>query len=377
MPFPDSVDVLTDGRVRLRPHTPDDIPRIVDQARDPESLRWTQVPRDYTEADARDFLTSIAEGWDRADGRGPKLWAIEENDDPTGSLCGTIDLRPLGAGRAEVGYGLHPDARRRGIMARAVRLVVRWWFDRGGKRVDWFAQRGNFASWTAARAAGFAPLATLPEHLPDGEGNLVDAWVGTIGRDDTGEPSAPWWHPPVLAGGGVRLRPWNDEDVAATEPHAHVRHHVPAHAIPTPDNFADWLLRRRELMAWGQAMHWCIADVDTDRPLGDVCLFGFADGGGSGELGYFLFPSAQGRGAASAASRLVADWALAPVAEAGMALRRLVANTAADNVASGHILTKAGFVEVGRDPQHQVLDDGSTVDGIRWARLGSPAGEAL
>ncbi|WP_392466693.1 hypothetical protein ACF3NS_13715 [Arsenicicoccus cauae] len=42
-----TVTELTDGVVLLRAHTEGDVPAIVEQCTDPESLRWTTVPRPY------------------------------------------------------------------------------------------------------------------------------------------------------------------------------------------------------------------------------------------------------------------------------------------------------------------------------------------
>ena len=110
MPFPACVPVLTDGHVRLRAHRPEDAERIVESANDPESMRWTTVPRPYPPVEAERFLGLIRAGWE--DAAGNRLWAIEEVDDTEGRLLGTIDIRPTVApGVAEVGFGLHPDAR--------------------------------------------------------------------------------------------------------------------------------------------------------------------------------------------------------------------------------------------------------------------------
>lgn len=118
MPFPDSVPILTDDVVRLRPHSENDAERIVEQCTDPESLRWTQVPRGYTLEMAHEWVTDIAKGWDED---GDRLWAIEEVADGEHRFLGSIDLRPRAAGRAEIGYGLHPEGRGRGLMARALK----------------------------------------------------------------------------------------------------------------------------------------------------------------------------------------------------------------------------------------------------------------
>lgn len=368
MPFPDSVPVLTDGVVRLRAHGEPDLDRIAEQSNDPASVRWTQVPRDYTVAMAREWIDAIATGWDEG---GDQLWAIEEVADPQGRFLGTIDLRPRAAGRAEIGYGLHPEARGRGFMARALKLVCQYWFDAGGKRVDWYAERGNFASWGPARAAGFEFLTTLPEHVAHGEGGLVDAWFATLGRDDPMEPRSAWITPPVLEADGIRVRPWRDSDGKDIEAPNHPSHWVPARAIPTTDSWDDWLVRRRLVMARGSSFNWCIADAETDAALGEVLVFvhdGAILDSDTAELGYYLYPSARGRGAAKAAARLAVQHAFASKDEGGAGLRRLVAETAADNAASNAVLESLGFTKWGHEAAAQA-PDGSVGPADHWEFL--------
>ncbi|KGN37069.1 GNAT family N-acetyltransferase [Knoellia aerolata] len=371
MPFPDSVPRLTDGVVRLRPHSPDDVDRIVEQCLDQASRRWTQVPRDYTADMAKEWLTTIAAGWDQADGDGGRLWALEEVADDAHRFLGTIDLRPRAGARAEIGYGLHPDGRGRGLMARALRLVDQWWFDQGGRRVDWYAEVGNFASWAVARAAGYEFVTTLPEHVTHGEGHLVDAWFASIGRDDPAAPRAAWLVPPVLEADGIRLRAWRDDDVASVEAPDHPPHFVPSRAIPTLESWDEWLARRRFSMARGIGLNWCIADADTDVALGEVLVFvhaGTLADGDTAELGYFLHPRARGRGAARTAARLAVGHAFAPAEQGGLGLRRLVAETASDNLASNTVLESAGFTRWGHEDQ-ATAPDGSVGPADHWELL--------
>lgn len=372
MPFPESVPTLTDGVVRLRAHSALDAERITQQCVDAESLRWTQVPRDYTVEMAQEWVGEIAKGWDEG---GDQLWAIEEvADDGTERahrFLGSIDLRPRATGRAEVGYGLHPEGRGRGLMARALRLICQYWFDGGGTRIDWYAERGNFASWGPARAAGFEFLTTLPEHVAHGDGGLVDAWFGTLGRDDAMEPRTAWITPPVLEADGIRLRPWRDSDGESTEEPNHPSHFVPAGAIPTPATWDDWLIRRRLVMARGTSFNWCIADAETDVALGEVLVFvhdGAILDSDTAELGYYLFPRARGRGAARTASRLAVGHAFASKDEGGMGLRRLMAETAADNAASNAILESVGFTKWGHEAAADA-PDGSIGPADHWELL--------
>lgn len=192
--FPDVVPVLQEGRVRLRAHRPEDRHAIVEQATDPASVEWTTTPRPYTDADAQSWIEHIESSWNSG---GIRYWAIEwTDDDDAPRFGGTIDLRPRGQGGAEVGFGLHPDARGRQIMSTALRLVCRWWFDQGGQRVTWWANAGNVASWRVAWACGFTWHGQVPGYLPHPEG-LKDAWLASVGRDDDlTRPVAPWTHDP-------------------------------------------------------------------------------------------------------------------------------------------------------------------------------------
>ena len=132
-----------------------------------------------------------------------------------------------------------------------------------------------------------------------------------------------------------------------------------------------WLLRRRESVALGTGVVWCVAEAGTDDPLGEVLVFtrdGHLVEGGTAEIGYTVRPSARGRGVAVRATRAAADHALRPRANGGLGLRRLVAETAEDNVASNRILEAAGFTQWGREAAADA-PDGSVGPALHWERL--------
>ncbi|XVX19284.1 GNAT family N-acetyltransferase [Actinomycetota bacterium] len=369
--YPACVPELVDGRVRLRAHRPEDAARIVEQSRDPLSAEWTTVPIPYGDKDAHDFLGLIRDAWQSDEGH--RYWAIEW-DDPDGGprYVGTIDLRPKGRTHtAEVGFGLHPDARGHGVMASALRLVCRWWFAHDGERVYWYANAGNIASWRVAWACGFRWHTGLPDFL-DHRCAAVGAWVASVGRDDDLErPAAPWLDPPTLERDGVRLRAWAETDIGDTEADPDLpSHFIPPGAMPSPTTFPGWLDQRRMAMARGLALHWCIADAVTDRALGGAVVILADQAEGSAELGYQLFRAARGRGAATIAARLASEYALRPEAEGGMGLRRLVALTVGDNSASARVLERVGFSQWGREPGCCLRADGSADDALHWV-LGS------
>jgi hypothetical protein len=114
---PTTAPTLTDGVVTLRAHRPDDVPRMVEQCRDPMSIAWTTVPVPYAESDAEEYgLQVLPAGW--ADGT---EWAFAVELE--GRYAGTVSLRDEGPGRAEIAYGSHPDVRGTGAVLRALRLL--------------------------------------------------------------------------------------------------------------------------------------------------------------------------------------------------------------------------------------------------------------
>jgi len=368
---------LTDGVVILRAHTVLDADAIVTQCLDAQSQRWTTVPRGYTRDHALAWVEANAAAW--SEPRGTRSWAIEWVDGGRRRFAGTIDLRPgASVTVAELGFGLHPDARGHGVMSRAVRLVCRYGFDTGGwgrplSRIHWRAIAGNWGSRRTVWACGFTMHGTIPESHPDPEGGptALDTWTGSVWAGDTLRPATPWYAAPVTEADGIRLRPWRAGDVEAIEPRdGDPAHWMPGRSVLRRETFATWRHQREERMAEGCAVEWCVADAQTDRALGGVVLFSRQGPiGDVAELGYQLFPSARGRGVASRAARLAVAHGLRPVAEGGLGLRRLVAETAADNAASNGVLRGCGFEEFGREHAVDELADGSWGDGLHWELL--------
>lgn len=368
------VPVLTDGVVTLRPHSLDDADAIVEQSSDPESVRWTTVPRPYSRDDAVWYVNRNLEDW--TDPTAARHWAIEWTDSlGRVRFGGSIDLRPgAAASVGEVGFGLHPAARGHGIMSRAVRLVVEHAFSTPVwgvpvTRLHWRAVVGNWGSRRVAWAAGFTFHGTIPESHPDPMGGTtaLDTWTASITPGDPRSAGTAWLAAATIEGERVRLRPWRLDDVDAIEPRDDPSHWMPARSILRPDTFATWVHNRQERMAEGTGIDWCVADLETDRALGSVTVF--SRGGpitDTAELGYQFFPSARGRGAAKEAAHLAAGHALASTAEGGLGVRRLVAETAADNEASNAVLRSVGFVEFGREHAVDRLADGSWGDGLHW-----------
>ena len=372
------VPILSDGVVTLRGHTPVDAPAITEQCNDPEMRRWTTVPREYTRDQAMVRVEQVLAQW--ADPNGPRSWAIEFDHDGSASYGGSIDLRPGEAPTtASLGFGLHPSARGRGLMARAVRLVAQHAFtaepwSRPVTRLHWRAVVGNWGSRRVAWATGFTFHGALPEthvNTADPAGPALDCWHASLRPSDPVTPQTPWFTPNVLEENGIRLRPWRANDVDAIEPRDDDPvHWMPARGILRRETIPTALIQNAERMAGGLAVQWCVADAVTDRALGGMGLF--SRGGPIGdvaELGYQLFPSARGRGAAKTGARLAIGHALTPTEQGGLGVRRLVAETAADNAASNRVLEANGFVVFGREHVVDELADGGWGDGLHWELL--------
>ncbi len=375
------VPTLADGVVTLRSHRLDDVDAIVEQSSDAESQRWTTLPREYARTDAVAFVERNLKAWRSADGK--RSWAVEWVDDGgTPRFGGTIDLSPMGVPTGgELGFGLHPEARGRGVMARAIRVVAAYAFETGGwgrplHRVHWRAIVGNWASRRAAWAAGFTFHGTIPESHPDpgDPSRALDTWTGSIGAGDPMVPQAPWFTPTPMDSDGIRLRAWRPDDIDAIERRDDdPAHWMPSRSVLSRDTFERWRHDRDERMAAGTAIDWCVADAVTDRALGGVTLFSRSGPitGDTAELGYQLFPSARGRGVAKAAARLTIAHAFRSRDDGGLGLRRLIAETAADNEASNRVLGSNGFVAFGREHAVDPMPDGSYGDGFHWELIGS------
>ena len=370
--FPDVVPVLSDGVVTLRAHSPADLDAVVEQARDAEMVRWTTVPSPYDRTDAEEFLAMVASGWE--DPGGNRYWAVEvAGADGQPRFAGTIDYRPHGGGTAEVGFGLHPWARGRGHMARALRLVVDHAFAHGVEAMHWRAAVGNWASRHTAWSCGFRVEGTVRGLLPGRDGQPYDAWVASLRADDPREPATPWWSAPVLEGGGLRLRPWRDSDIPreGQGPDAASLTFMPAGAHPTRESYPAWLERTRRMSADGVALYWCVADAATDEALGDAQLFNFDNGTDSrdAELGYWLHPGGRGRGVMATAIPLVLDHAFAAVDAGGLGLERVHASTSPENWASQRVLRDAGFRLTGVETDSWRAPDGSLQGGHHFELL--------
>jgi ribosomal-protein-alanine N-acetyltransferase len=356
MKWPLNVPVLDDGVVTLRAHTPTDTDALVEMANDPEMQRWTSIPIPSTREMSEQYaFTVIPRGWDEGTHRG---WAIEVD----GRFAGNIDIRH--APIADIGFALHPRARGRGVMARAVRLAVNWALSEGGVEiVHWRSHVGNEASLRVAHQTGFSLHGLIPGMLHE-RGRVIDAWTGSIRFGDSPLPRTRWAEPTVLESERVRLRPFVEADVPRvvevwSDPVT--RHYLAGLPDPyTPAIARSYLADCVWQAATGAKATWAVADRETDELLGNIAVMDMLGvNPTSGEIGYWMHPAARGRGIMTEAVRITVRHALDPD---GLDRRRLALYAAAGNAASNAIALAAGFTPYGTQHAAERLGDGSFDD---------------
>ncbi len=350
---PDVVPMLTDDVVTLRAMTDDDLPAVVEQSQDPDTVRWTTVPTPYGPEDAAAYFDLVRQGWQ--DGS-RSTWVVEHD----GDFAGLVGHRPRGAGRVEISFAAHPKHRGQGLITRAVRLVCEQAFSTGAEVVLWHAHVGNFGSRRVAWRNGFRIGGSL-RRTHEQRGALVDAWAGSLVKGDPMEPVHPWRVPPTLEGDGVRLRAFRSTD-ALEMPEAldETAAQFMTRAMPTRETFGEWLLTRTSRSADGETVMWAVTDPATDVVLGGLQVFrlGSPLTVGSGMVSYWLLESERGRGVMARALDAATECSFSPVERGGLGLHRLEAGCASDNLASVRVLRRAGFHQIGTEREALALAGG-------------------
>lgn len=163
---------LVDGATLLRPWRDSDLRAVAEACRDPEIARWTSVPDNYSEADARAFLLYR---YDALLAGTTAPFAVVSSSD---QLLGSIALMRIDwqHHRAEAGYWLARWGRGQGHATRALRMISDWGFEtlRLG-RIGLYAATGNAASQRVAERAGFVREGTLRAYMrgKDGQQDMV------------------------------------------------------------------------------------------------------------------------------------------------------------------------------------------------------------
>jgi RimJ/RimL family protein N-acetyltransferase len=171
-PWLDPVEIRGRG-VRLRGFRDSDVGRIVEACSDARTSYWlVSMPHPYRADNALAYLEATAEMAARGTGL---AWCIA---DPKDDRClGSISLDGLGgySQRGEIGYWAHPDARGRGVVGEAVRLVTGHAKESGlAASLLIRCASSNTASRRVAEGAGYREIGIQPASEPLGDGTLAD-----------------------------------------------------------------------------------------------------------------------------------------------------------------------------------------------------------
>lgn len=161
---------------------------------------------------------------------------------------------------------------------------------------------------------------------------------------------------PALSDGVIVLRQWEVDDAAEQ---------LAAFTDPLFVQYSDWapitldqVVERITVVDRarddGTGVHLAIADANDPRKiLGEVSLHSIESAHQRAGMGYWLAPSARGRGAATRAVKLLADWAFAD-----LGLARLEITCGPDNVGSQRVALRCGFRREGLLRSHMSFKGG-------------------
>jgi len=156
------VEGLTDGSIRIRLRAESDEQAMIAALQDPEIPRWTRVPEPYDESTAAEW--AVESRRQQESGEGLHLIIADAETD---RLMGSIGIHDIdrAEGRSSIGYYLAREARGRGLMTRAVRMLSRWAFENVPvERIEIPVIAANTASRRVAERAGYTFEGILRSH---------------------------------------------------------------------------------------------------------------------------------------------------------------------------------------------------------------------
>jgi len=183
MPAPHRIvlpgEPLLDGPTALRPWRDSDLGSIVAACQDPDIVRWTRVPENYSENDARAYLLQRYDATHT--GAAAPFASVEAADDRR--LLGSIALLRMDWThlRGEGGYWLATEARGAGHASRAVQLICDWGRSTLGlERIDLYAGTDNPHSQRVAERCGFRREAVLRSYMRAKQGRYDMVAFGLV-----------------------------------------------------------------------------------------------------------------------------------------------------------------------------------------------------
>jgi RimJ/RimL family protein N-acetyltransferase len=290
----------------------------------------------------------------------PATHAVLDGDRLVAGLA-VARVRP---GTSELTFWVAPEKRRCGVATQAVRALCRG----AAERLELVTDITDTVSQRVALNAGFTREAERRGGtLRDGVrcDDVVWSWLP---GDSPGPAERPLPDFPDggLVDGEVTLRPLGPGDVDEllalnntpdVRARAIRRHERTRQEVERGCDGAEsrWLAgQRAELVI-----------LVGGEFAGSISLYR-EEYGGQAMVGYSMLPEFRGRGATTRAVRLLSAWAF----EIGV--RRLVAGTMTDNVASQRVLEKAGFVREGIQRSRFDGPGGTRVDNVTHVLFPAP-----
>lgn len=151
-------------RLLLRRMTGGDARDVFEYASDPEVARYVMWEAHRSIRDSKSFLNRMSEGYERGE---QFSWGIVHKE--SGRLIGTCGYDRSWIPehrRAELGYALSPEYRGQGLMTEAVRVVIKFGFEKMGLNkivARCFAE--NLASEKVMQKSGMSYEGTQREHV--------------------------------------------------------------------------------------------------------------------------------------------------------------------------------------------------------------------
>ena len=148
---------LTDGVIRLRPFTRDDVDAHL-AGDDEEQINWLNSGHPSTRQSVTDWIARNQHSWEH----GGPVYNFGIFEIETATLVGMVEanadsqqLRGVNQGEANISYSLYPAGRGRGLASRAVGLVMRFLAANGFSAGIIRAEEANIRSVAVARRCGF------------------------------------------------------------------------------------------------------------------------------------------------------------------------------------------------------------------------------
>ena len=362
---PVTLPVLRADGMLLRAWTLDDWQGVLRLADDEGTRRWSPSLRTvFTRPDAEAWLELRQE-------RGIN-WAVV--DPASDELMGRVGLHHFDDedNSAEIGYGVLPTFRRKGVATRAVGAAVAYGFgERGLVRVSLEHGVGNHASCAVARAGGFAFEGIKRAGIRSIDDGYDDAHLHARLATDPppeAEPGRPVTPVEIAAGAYQLCIPDAGLDAATilaacTDPLIKLFNAGPT----TLDEARAWCEGRAD---WSDGTHasWLVKDT-AGTLLGAVSLFEIDRKSLDCQAGYWVAAPARGRRIASAALAAAARFAFGV-----LALNRVELFHAVENEASCRTALRSGFAIEGVHRQSYRYGDGVLRDEHSHARLATDAG---